>query len=184
MITNNIYLWGLRNNGSDDLYVKPSGIAGKGLHAHTNIPKDTVLCYLHGQIVEHDYDNDFWMQYPNWVGVGYQKYLVMEESNHAIFTNHSCAPNAYINAYRQLVTLRAISADEEILIDYATTELDDQWHMHCFCGADCCRKIIRSFQYLDGQKKAFYKDKIPEDFYRYAEVQPEVAAAALTENLS
>jgi hypothetical protein len=37
-----------------------------------------------------------------------------------------------------------LAAGEELLIDYATTEIDPRWRMTCGCGTAGCRGLIRA----------------------------------------
>lgn len=68
------------------------------------------------------------------------------------YLNHSCEPNAkVVKRERKLfiVAARAITADEEIAIDYSTvTAADDVYEMPCNCGASSCRKVVRRYTRL------------------------------------
>ena len=58
----------------------------------------------------------------------------------AEFINHSCAPNLYARVGRGrivLVSLRAITAGEELTLDYHLT--GDCPEIPCLCGAAACR---------------------------------------------
>jgi SET domain-containing protein len=56
------------------------------------------------------------------------------------FTNHSCAPNAFIRTYRgrvEIWSLRGIRAGEEITCDYGDSQHDGK--LRCRCGSERCR---------------------------------------------
>jgi hypothetical protein len=70
--------------------------------------------------------------------------------------NHSCEPNAALTDDVRLVAIRNIAIGEEILDDYSTTMLKDEWNMVCACGSSRCRKIVSSFETLPSNLKAEY----------------------------
>lgn len=63
-------------------------------------------------------------------------------SEDAYYINHSCDPNAWMQDAFTVVARRNIAADEEVTIDYALWEHDENhvsdWD--CHCGAKLCRK--------------------------------------------
>jgi hypothetical protein len=70
--------------------------------------------------------------------------------------NHSCNPNCF-SKRKFIYALKNIKPNEEITIDYSTTNIDKRWKMKCHCKSSNCRKIIRSVQYLS--KRLFNKYK-------------------------
>lgn len=62
--------------------------------------------------------------------------------------NHSCDPNARVEAPR-LVAVLPIAVGEEITFDYNTTEVDMAEPFPCACGSASCRgAMIRGFVHL------------------------------------
>ena len=55
--------------------------------------------------------------------------------------NHSCDPNLGW-AGEVLVTLREIAADEELVVDYATSVTDPTWFLRCHCPSYRCRQMV------------------------------------------
>ncbi len=85
-----------------------------------------------------------------------REWLELEQGDIGLYMNHSCAPNAIVDKHLNVITLRPITENEEILIDYSTTELDPYWSMKCACGQPTCRKTLLSFQYLPAELKREY----------------------------
>ncbi len=59
------------------------------------------------------------------------------------YTNHSCAPNAFIRifgAHVEFYALRAIAPGEEITCDYGETQ--HAGTLPCRCGAEHCRRFL------------------------------------------
>ena len=60
--------------------------------------------------------------------------------------NHSCEPNAGFRSSHTLVAMRDIAAGEEIVYDYAMTDMDVEdlacAEMRCLCGTPSCRGVI------------------------------------------
>ena len=81
---------------------------------------------------------------PNYIGLGPDVWIDPDRPLDHI--NHHCAPNAAFGPRRQLIALRPIEPDEEVTIDYSTTEADPAWTMHCACGAPGCRGTLFAIQ--------------------------------------
>jgi hypothetical protein len=60
------------------------------------------------------------------------------------YLNHSCDPNLWLESQVRVVARHAIVSGEELTIDYATFEIDDNWRMPspCNCGAPTCRESV------------------------------------------
>jgi hypothetical protein len=59
------------------------------------------------------------------------------------FINHSCEPNLGYNGVGTIGALRAISAGEEIRMDYGTYSFSFDHEFTCTCGAWRCRGQVR-----------------------------------------
>lgn len=80
--------------------------------------------------------------------------------------NHSCAPNAglkFTMAGILLVAIKKIKMGDEVTWDYSTTLFENPWKMRCDCRKPYCRKIIKSFIFLDKKIQEKYRklDIIP-----------------------
>ena len=78
--------------------------------------------------------------------------------------NHSCNPNTGIKGKVRFYAIKNIYKDEEITFDYSTSEVDIYWSMRCKCGANNCRGIIRSIQFLPETTFKRYLPYIPSNF--------------------
>ncbi len=78
------------------------------------------------------------------------KVLEPDDSSPLRYLNHSCDPNLMRSGLSPyvFVPLRDIEAGEELTVDYSTLEVNNMWKMQCRCGAENCRKVISSVQYL------------------------------------
>jgi SET domain len=72
------------------------------------------------------------------------------EEDPSYYFNHSCDPNIAFRGHK-MVTLKDISAKEQLFYDYAFTETQDSLHygMICRCGAWNCRGSLDFLQYKD-----------------------------------
>jgi hypothetical protein len=60
------------------------------------------------------------------------------------YLNHSCDPSLFVDVRaKQVVTLRAIAAGEELTFFYPATEWRMQSAFHCACGSEHCVGEIR-----------------------------------------
>jgi hypothetical protein len=76
----------------------------------------------------------------------------------ARFINHSCEPNCEVRPDRQVVTVRAVAAGEELTHDYEWADAeavarypahyfwDPRWSFVCRCGATACRGVIDRYR--------------------------------------
>jgi len=65
------------------------------------------------------------------------------------FLNHSCEPNVGYNGSEMIVTLRCISAGEELRMDYGTFSFSFDHAFVCQCGAWGCRGRVRRDDWRD-----------------------------------
>ena len=149
------------------LCIQPSGIHGVGLYSRHTFSKGQPIYKLKGTRVIADYDCNFY-EGPNWVGLGWREWLIPEEANPIIFTNHACRPNAVISGGLAVIALRDIEVGEEIVVDYATTEVDPFWQMQCSCRSARCRKQVRAFSYFPDATQSYYGRFLPRTFLEAA----------------
>ena len=143
-----------------NIHIGKSTIAGKGIIAGEDIRKGEFIVALSGRLVQRTYRKK--SDYRNeqtfipvaqhwWIDPGYPfRYL-----------NHSCDPNAGFKTPHRFYAMRDIKKGEELTADYSTIEYVDFWEMKCHCGAQNCRKIVRSVQFLPKRKYKQYLPYIP-----------------------
>jgi len=145
-----------------EIYYDFSPIGGSGIFAKQMIQKNEAIFTIRGtQRITHSYSRTFSPTGPNWVAVGTEEWLIPAPTNPWPYINHSCNPNAGFKGTLTVVAMRTIRAHEEILIDYAITEEDPFWRMHCLCHAPQCRKQIRSAPFLPKPLLKKYQHYLP-----------------------
>jgi uncharacterized protein len=120
--------------------IEPSAISGRGVHASVDFNAGQEIWELTGAILL----NVATDAEPNAIGIGRDVWIDPEYP--LVFLNHSCEPNSAFASERTLISLRPITAGEEITMDYSATEADVDWTMHCSCGASECRGVLRPIQ--------------------------------------
>ena len=73
-----------------------------------------------------------------------------------LYTNHSCDPNLAIQGQIALVAMRDIEADEELTIDWATTD-DGDHVMQCRCGSPRCRGTVTGKDWMKPDLQEKYR---------------------------
>ena len=133
----------MRND--ENVYVALSEIAGMGIFAATSFKTGDAVILLKGAKIIHPSPLN---QSPNWVGIDNDMWIDPEYP--VSYLNHSCEPNAAFSENLLLRALRPIARDEEITMDYSTTEADLTWRMDCACGVPTCRETLTSIQIAFG----------------------------------
>jgi hypothetical protein len=160
----------LTENSDKYIYSKNSSIHGSGLFIKENVLANTLLLKLTGKRIHHEYTPEFALTNPNWIGIGYQEWIIPRKNNKTLYLNHSCSPNVIFNKTHYLVAIRTIKENEELLLDYSTTELDPFWSMACACRSPHCRKKILPFQQLPYDLRLKYKAYLADIFWEAASV--------------
>ena len=85
-------------------------------------------------------------------------YAVEERGEHATyFINHSCDPNVWMAGALTMAARRRIAPREELTVDYALFEEEEDFTMpwECVCGSPICRKRItgRDWRLPDLQRR-------------------------------
>jgi hypothetical protein len=107
----------------DSLEVVASPIHGHGLRSVRTRRAGETLFVVSGKFINWPFDGDY-AYGPNWIGTGWETWLVPERGNPIRFTNHSCVPNVIVSEGFVVVAIEDIPCGNEILLDYATTEVD------------------------------------------------------------
>jgi len=130
----------------ESVEVRASAIDGSGVFATARIPARRKLGELSGEIISH--------REARKRARGRRRIAIVEfddgyaldasvNSNAFRYTNHSCAPNAYMRIAGQRVefySLRAITPGEEITCRYGETQHEGT--VACRCGRGRCREFL------------------------------------------
>jgi len=143
---------------TDTIYIAPSTIDNVGIFTSTPIAAGQIIYQVTGQLVKAEFSEEFAKMGPNWIGVSKEVWLDPDPANPMIFMNHSCEPNSIVTNDLQVMALRPISADEELVMDYSTTEIDPYWSMPCHCKSSSCRQLILPYQFLPVELRNMYRD--------------------------
>ena len=151
--------------GKKKYYIGKTLTKGKGLFANKKIAKEERIFVARGKIISSFYGEEYHIGH-RWIGIGPSKWLSPDRDNALWFLNHSCAPNAGRKGLRTIVAMKTIQKDEEITLDYSTTEEDPHWRMRCYCAHHHCRETIRAVQYLSPKLFKKYQKYLPDFLQR------------------
>lgn len=139
---------------SEHLSIGEAGAKGKGVFAAAKLQAgDLVIDYQGKEEWIWDIPEDVW---EFTFQVDYDRYILPEKGSFGWYLNHSCEPNCVILGRTRVVALSTIEKGEEVTIDYSTNVGWDGFVMECRCGSPGCRRVIRSYRYLDPSMKARY----------------------------
>jgi hypothetical protein len=139
-----------RSRISSKLVPGPSRIHGQGVIAAEPIAAGEVLMEFGGEIISPaDFETEVYRMRSIWQ-VGDGVYLALREDDPEPSLdeslNHSCDANSWLADEVTLVARRAIEAGEEITLDHATWNHDEDdyvWDQDfCTCGVAECRKTL------------------------------------------
>ena len=140
-------------NPADRFYISQCDF-GRGLFAKRAIKKGEVIFKFVGKIINFQQTLNRKDNFGDPLQIGKDIYLNLEEPMR--FINHSCNPNTGLKNDVLLIALENIQKGEEIYFDYSTSMDEDYWTMHCKCGNENCRKLIKDFRHLPPQIKQKY----------------------------
>lgn len=129
------------------LTVLPSPIHGQGVFTRSTLAPGEVLIRLGGFLLTHDkrYARDV---LPS-TSVGLAEEVILaevrgSERDISDVLNHCCIPNTGFTDAVTIVAARMISAEEELTIDYAYWEADENWRLKnpCMCASKHCRRAV------------------------------------------
>ena len=143
---------------TDTIYVATSSIDKVGIFTSVPVSKGQPIYKVTGQLVTAQFSEEFAKMGPNWIGISKEVWLDPAPTNPMTFMNHSCEPNAIVSEGPQVIALKSICANEEILMDYSSTEIDPYWQMPCTCNSPFCRKVILPFQFLPLELRRVYRE--------------------------
>jgi hypothetical protein len=127
---------------------------GRGVFTVAAVPKGKLLLKFEGEYMSFQEQCQMDDE-ANSLQIGEDLYINTKAP--AVYTNHSCHPNCYIDSGLWLVAARRIETGEELTFDYSTTMLERHWHMEgCQCGSVVCRGTIRDFDMLSVETQDWY----------------------------
>lgn len=144
------------------LEVRPSPIHGKGMFALSPIKQGELVVIWGGRLMNEEEVHTSKVRPGSIAAIGEGLYLagLDNEEDPADFMNHCCDPNVWMQDEVTLVARLDIAAGEEITVDYAMFEADENWVgiWECRCGAELCRHVYtgRDWQRKDLQER--YRD--------------------------
>ncbi len=154
-------------NKKSKWYINKSSIHGKGVFASFDLKKGDLIDYLYGNLIKikkNEINKKFPLSSQNWIGVGVNKWI--DPDLPFVSINHSCSPNVGIQGERSFRAIRDIKKDEELVFDYAISEVDLLRPMKCSCNCSNCRKEIRSIQFLSKKTLNKYLPCVPTLFLK------------------
>ena len=129
------------------LYIANSQTAGQGLFAGESINAGDLILIFGGTLLSSH--SRYSGEYLRSTCIGISEEFLLGESvksqkDYSDYINHSCKPNAGMQDAITLVAIRDIKENEEIFVDYAFWESNNEWIMKvpCVCGNDNCRQTI------------------------------------------
>lgn len=139
------------------IIVQDSGIQGKGLFATEEIKagevtwqKDPDEARYHIDVIKRwpkEKQEKFFRHAYQVGGEWYHGPETGIVTDPADYMNHSCDPNTWFVDDDLMVARRDIHPGEEITYDYATSESNENFVLHCQCGAKDCRQVVRGTDY-------------------------------------
>lgn len=121
--------------------VRRSTIEGLGLFAQEPLGEGEVVERLGGRLIDDAALSALTPPYSS-LTVDDGRHLLIDPASPVRYGNHSCDPNLWHADATTVVARRAIAADEELTIDYATHTGVEAWEMVCRCGAPGCRGLV------------------------------------------
>ncbi len=146
--------------------IQPSPIHGKGMFAIAPIKQGEVVNIWGGTVllasedIEGKKAKEWKAKGYVWAAIGEGLYLANllggDNKDLTNFINHSCDPNVWMQDEVTLIARRNITAGEEITVDYAMFEEDEDWipTWECLCGSKLCRG---RFTGKDWQRKELHE---------------------------
>lgn len=144
-----------------------------GLYSKKNLKKGEIVFIAKGRRFRDKVDTiKKSIAHRNAIGIKPGEWIDPRRDNPLRYLNHSCNPNLGIRGSVLFVALRDIRKGEHLTVDYSITESDMLWDFkiqtggYCKCGANNCRKIIRSIQFLPQKVYKKYLPYIPSAFQK------------------
>ena len=145
---------------------RSSEIAGDGIFTGEDLPAGTIIARLCGRVVD-----DATLRRLLAVaaaGGGYVDTIMLDDDENLVlapdqlihFCNHSCDPSLWHLDATTICTRRAVAADDELTIDYATQTTHADFDMTCNCRSVLCRGIVTGVDWMDRDWQERYDDHV------------------------
>lgn len=135
---------------SHKIYSQKSKIHGMGIFAKKNLKKFEFVAFIKGKkstVKKHLlFTPEEAILNPDWVGFSVSCWTDPEIPYK--YLNHSCDPTCGIKGTKGIYAMKELKAGDELTIDYSSVEANPHWEMCCLCGAENCRKVIKSITFL------------------------------------
>lgn len=141
--------------------MRESRIHGRGLFAKAAIAQGEIVAVKGGYIVS----KQTWTELERELGsaeiqIAEDLFIAPVQKGHRegcmLYSNHSCEPNIGIQGQIVFVAMRAITLDEELTHDWATTD-DQDYEMKCNCGTRRCRGVVTGKDWMKKELQEKYK---------------------------
>ncbi len=141
--------------------VRPSPIHGTGLFAKHAIARGDIVAVKGGHVLTATQWADLEPSLgPADIQVAEDLFIAPVEQTHRdgsmLYTNHSCDPNLAIQGQIVLVAMRDVAPDEELTIDWATTD-DEDSEVRCRCGSAHCRGTVTGKDWMKPELQEKYR---------------------------
>jgi uncharacterized protein len=145
---------------SSKVEIRPSAIHGKGMFAVTALVRDEVVVVWGGTFVGRDDAEKARLagKAVQQIEEGVFEVFDRDQPGPSYYHNHSCEPNTGMEDEVTIVALRTIRPGEELTVDYAMFEANEDCVMpwECRCGAPKCRKRITGRDWRSRELQARY----------------------------
>lgn len=145
---------------SSKVEIRPSAIHGKGMFAVATLVQDEVVTVWGGRFVSGDDAARAKLagKAVQQIGEGVFEVFDRDQPGLSYYHNHSCEPNTGMGDEVTIVALRTIAPGEELTIDYAMFEADEDHVMpwECRCGTPLCRTRITGRDWRSRELQARY----------------------------
>jgi hypothetical protein len=145
---------------------RSSDIEGDGTFASEDLPTGTIIARLRRRVVD---DAALRQQLAGVAADGSDVDTIMIDDDQNLmlipnqlihFCNHSCDPSLWHLDATTICTQRAVAADGELTIDYATQTTHADFEMTCNRGSGLCRGTVTGVDWMDTDWQARYDDHV------------------------
>ncbi len=134
---------------------------GKGIIAIAPIKKGEIVSITGGVIIPVSEWENFRESYGDYAYFIEEEFLIApldpKNPTDEWRMNHCCEPNCGIKGQIVIVAIRDIEVGEELLYDYAMTEVDPNYEFNVVCHYSSCRKIITGNDWKKSELQEKYK---------------------------
>ncbi len=146
------------------LTVLESAISGKGIFTKAPINKDELIMVFGGLVVQRKDLDEKVYRLQTAFPIELDTFIVLPTSDTEEtvdeYLNHSCDPTAWLTDEVTVVARRDIKAGEEITLDVATWDMDQEWLYSedgiCYCKSQICRKKLSPLDYRNPEIQKKY----------------------------